>query len=345
MSAKALVSVVLPCFESERFLGSALESLLGQTYRDVEVVAIDDGSTDATASILTAFADRDPRIRVVTHDANQGLITALNRGIDEARGAFIARMDADDICAPERIERQVSALGARPDVGVVGAAVHWVDEDGRRLRPRPVRCIEPGAASFMSLLATPIVHPTLLARASVMRANPYGISPDSLHTEDYELLSRMVESGVGLLNLPEPLVTVRARSHGVSLRHEQIQIDNFVACARRHLERTLGLRPDPEVHRVLVNRMDAGVTTQHLRRGLELLEDVEQLFLARAPGSASEIRGIADEQRVDILVQASLKGPSAVRRTSMRLAVRHLRHLLSPRARRYLMRKLTRSSE
>jgi glycosyltransferase involved in cell wall biosynthesis len=164
VSAHGLVSVVLPCFESERFLSSALESLLGQTYQEIEVLAVDDGSTDATASILKAFANRDARIRVVTHDANHGLIAALNRGIGEAQGAFIARMDADDVCAPGRIEQQVAALTARQDVGVVGTAVRWVDEDGRPLRPRPVRCIEPGAASFMSVLATPIVHPTLLAR-------------------------------------------------------------------------------------------------------------------------------------------------------------------------------------
>jgi glycosyltransferase involved in cell wall biosynthesis len=343
VNQRPLVCVVLPCFDAERFLRSALESVLGQTFRNLEVVAVDDGSTDSTAAILAEFAERDPRVRVLKQDANQGLISAVNRGIAEARGEFIARMDADDICAPDRIERQVHALQARPDVDVVGTAVRFVGEDGQRIRPRPVRCIEPGAAEFMTLLATPIVHPTLFARAAIMRTHRYGGSPDSLHTEDYELLSRMVQAGVRLMNLREPLVTVRARPGGVSLHHEQTQIANFVSCARRHLERTLGLRPDAAAHRVLVNRMDENLTARDLSKGLELLAGVERLFLARAPESEAEIRGIADEQRVDILVQAALKGPRAVRFAATLLALRYGQHLLSSRGRRYLVGKVRRS--
>lgn len=343
MSGRDLVSVVLPCFESERFLGPALESLLQQTYRDIEVVAVDDGSTDATARILADFAERDRRVRVVTHESNCGVIAAINNGIAESRGEFVARMDADDVCAPERIERQVTALRTRPDVGVVGTAARFVTEEGRRMRPRPVRCIEPGGAAFMSLLATPIVHPTLLARASVMKTHRYGSSPDSLHTEDYELLSRMVEAGVGLMNLKEPLLTVRARPHGVSLRNEQIQIDNFVTCARRHLARMLQLQPDPAAHKVMVNRMDGSLTARDLRGGLALLDIVEQRFLERSPESAREIRGIADEQRVDIVAQATLKAPGRVRLAAGSQALRHSRRLLSARGRRYVLRKITRA--
>ena len=345
MSEPALVSVVLPCFEAERFLAAAIESVLGQTYAAIEVVAIDDGSTDETATILAGYARSDSRVRVLTHEANQGLIAALNNGIAEARGEFIARMDADDVCAPERIEAQVAALRARPDVSVVGTAIRLVAEDGRPLRPRPVRCIEPGAAAFMTLFATPIVHPTLLARASVMRAYPYGAGPDSIHTEDYELLSRMVDAGVRLLNLRAPLVTVRARPHGVSLSFERTQVDNFVRCAGRHLERTLGLRPSVLAHKVLVNRMDwSQLTPRDLREGLALLAAIEDMFAAREPGSAAEIRGIADEQRVDILTQAWLKGPPLARLAALGLALRCSRHLLSARGRRYIAGKLTRGA-
>jgi hypothetical protein len=336
-----LVSIVLPCFNAAHVLAAALDSLLGQTYEHLEILALDDGSTDATAEILALYAARDVRIRVIRSHTNTGLIATLNRGVAEARGDFIARMDADDISAPGRIERQVEALMARPEIGLVGTGFELVSADGRRsLRPRPVRCLEPGGARFMALLATPVAHVTIVARARVMRSHPYGLSRDSLHTEDYELFSRMLESGVAFLNLDEPLMTVRVDSQGVSLRHEQIQVSNFVACARRHLERTMGSLPDVEAHKVLVNRLGPATTPRDLAGGLRWLDRIEQTFLAREPASAREVRAVADMQRVDILTQAALKGSLHVRLAAAGLAVRYAARILSAPARHYLATKV-----
>jgi glycosyltransferase involved in cell wall biosynthesis len=343
MSLSPLVSVVLPCFDAERFLPEALNSLLGQTYGHLEIIAIDDGSRDATPGILEESAARDERVRILRNGTNLGLIRTLNRGVAEARGEFIARMDADDISAPHRIDRQVEALALRPEIGVVATGVEPINEEGHAVgRPVRPRSLEPGAARFMALFATPLVHPTLLARASVMQTHSYGASDDSLHTEDYELFTRMLATGVEILNLDEPLVAYRVGSEGVSRRHETIQVDNFVACARRHLERTLGLRPKPGAHRVLVNRIDRAVTARDLGEGLRCLDRIEEAFMAREPRSALEIAGIADEQRVDILVQAALKGTTAVRLAAVGLTLRYGRRLLSPRARRYLGAKYQR---
>jgi glycosyltransferase involved in cell wall biosynthesis len=341
--AAAVVSVVLPCFDSERFVAQALESMLRQTYRDLEILAIDDGSRDSTLRILQEYAERDARVRVLANPTNRGLIETLNRGVAEARGELIARMDADDVAAPERIERQVEVLVRRPEIGVVGTGIALVDEDGLLLgRRAPVRCVEPAGARFMALFATPLAHPTLLARAAVMKAHPYGVSPDSLHTEDYELFTRMLAAGVAFLNLNEQLVSLRVRRGGVSRHHERQQVANFVACARRYLAQTLDLRPDPGPHRVLVNRIDREVSAGDLEEGLRCLDLIEQRFLAREPQAAPEIRGIADEQRVDILLQAALKGAVGARLAAGPLALRYRSRLVSPRARRYLAGKLRR---
>jgi glycosyltransferase involved in cell wall biosynthesis len=345
VTERLLVSVLLPCFEAEGFVAAALDSLLGQTYRELEILAIDDASGDGTLGILEAYADRDGRIRVLRNERNLGLIATLNRGVAEARGELIARMDADDVAAAARIERQVETLERRPDVGVVGTAIEVVGRGrGRSLGPRPVRCTGPGGARFAALLVTPVVHATILARAPVMRAHPYGSSLDSLHAEDYEMFARMLEDGVGFGNLDETLLAVRANPDSVSLRHERMQVDNFVACAARHLERTLGLRPDPGAHRVMVNRMDGTVTGRHLESGLDLLDRVERAFLDREPGAAGEIRRCADMQRVDVLVQATLKAPAAVKLRALGLALRNSRRLLSPGARGYIASKLRPSS-
>lgn len=341
MNSGPLVSVVLPCYEAERFLAEALGSLLGQTYANLEILALDDGSSDGTLRILEELAVRDTRIRVLRNETNQGVIRTLNRGVAEARGEIVARMDADDVAAPRRIERQVEVLAARPEIDLVGTGVEVVDgSTGRPLRPWPVRCREPGGARFAVLFATPVMHMTIAARAEAMRAHPYGGVRDSLHTEDYEMFARMLGDGAGLCNVDEPLMTVRSDPDSVSARHEEIQVENFVRCSARHLERTLGARPEPAAHRVLVNRIDATVGAGDLREGLRWLDRIEREFLRREPGSATEARRAADLQRVDILVQAALKGRRGVRAMAAPLALRYSRRLLSPSARNYLAGKL-----
>ena len=340
MSGSSPVSVVLPCFEAEESLAAALDSLLSQTYRDIEVLAIDDGSADATSRILEEYAARDDRVRVLRNESNLGVIRTLNRGVAEARGAIVARMDADDVAAPTRIERQVALLAGRPDVGVVGTGVERVDREGRRLGPRPVLCTGPGGARFVSLFATPAMHPTIAARTELMRAHPYGGSPESLHTEDYEMFARMLDAGVGFANLDEPLMRVRDDPSSVSARFEEVQVENFVHCAARHLERTLGVRPGSGPQRVLVNRIDSTVGAADLHEGLRWLDRIEREFRRREPDSAAEIGRAADLQRVDILVQAALKGAPAVRLAAGPLALRHGRRLLSPVSRGYLAGKL-----
>jgi len=341
VNSNPLVSVVLPCYDAERFLAEALDSLLAQTYSRLEILALDDGSSDGTLRILEEFAARDTRVRVLRNPTNQGVIRTLNRGVAEAGGEIVARMDADDVAAPTRIERQVGVLAARPEIDLVGTGVEVVDSsDGRPLRPWPVRCLEPGGARFAALFATPVMHMTIAARAEAMRAHPYGGAPDSLHTEDYEMFARMLDDGAGLCNIDESLMTVRSDPASVSARHEEIQVENFVRCSARHLERTLGVRPEPAAHRVLVNRIDATVGARDLRKGLNWLGRIEREFLRREFGSAAEVRRAADLQRVDILVQAALKGRPGVRAMAAPLAFRYGRRLLSPPARNYLVGKL-----
>jgi glycosyltransferase involved in cell wall biosynthesis len=331
----------MPCYDAERTLPAALDSLLGQTFGDFEILAIEDGSGDGTLGILEEYAAREDRMRVLRNETNLGVIRTLNRGVAEARGELVARMDADDMAAPTRIERQVEVLASRPEIDLVGTGVEVVDgATDRRLRPRPVRCLGPGGARFAALLTTPVMHMTIVARAMAMRAYPYGGTAESLHTEDYEMFARMLADGLGFCNIDEPLMTVRADPTSVSARHELIQVDNFVRCAARHLERTLGVRPEPAAQRVLVNRIDDTVGAGDLRAGLRWLDRIEREFLRREPGAAREVRRAADLQRVDILVQAALKGSPAVRLAAGPLALRYGRRLLSPPARRYLTGKL-----
>src|SRR5262249_39912793 len=129
MSSPA-VSVVMSVFNGERYLDEAIGSILSQTFRDFEFIVIDDGSTDSTPQIFAGYPKTDPRT-VVHRQAHQGIIAALNAGCSLARGGYIARMDADDVALPERLQRQVEYLESCPKVGVVGSSINIIDADGK----------------------------------------------------------------------------------------------------------------------------------------------------------------------------------------------------------------------
>ena len=124
-----IASVLMPVYNGEAYLREAVESVLGQTETNIELVAVDDGSTDSSRAILRQFALQDPRVRVFEEE-HKGLVATLNRGLDVARARYICRLDADDIAMPDRIEKQVRFLDAHEDYVLVGGQVTIIDKAG-----------------------------------------------------------------------------------------------------------------------------------------------------------------------------------------------------------------------
>ena len=206
------VSVVMSVYNAGRFLRPAMDSVLGQTFRDVEYVVIDDGSTDDSPRVLREYAGRDPRVRL-TLRGNKGLTATLNEALHQARGEFVARMDCDDVSLPRRFEHQLAYLRANPDVVCAGGHFELIDEKGRlltRLRPPS------DDASIQKLLLaghTAICHPAaMMRRESVARVGGY----DEFFrtTQDLDLWLRLGEIGK-LGNVPE--VVLQFRQHGGSV--------------------------------------------------------------------------------------------------------------------------------
>lgn len=127
------VSVVMSCYNASRWLEEAIESVLKQTYGNFELIIIDDGATDGTAEILKVYAARDKRIRIITKP-NTGLADSLNVGIDQAKGEWIARLDADDICLPDRLEKQVEFISKHTDVILLGCGCFETDANGKTIK-------------------------------------------------------------------------------------------------------------------------------------------------------------------------------------------------------------------
>lgn len=204
-----LISVVMPVFNGQEYIHSAIESILGQSCADFEFIIIDDGSTDNTAQIVKKFQEIDSRIILISR-ANKGLSRSLNEGIDLASGALIARMDADDIALSERFKNQLAWLK------LTGADIcgSWIECFGGGSsavyrHPQSDVAIKTGLL-FGCLLA----HPTVMIKAPLIKALKY--DSDWNRAEDYELWTRIALAGAKFTNIPEVLLRYRVHSSQVS---------------------------------------------------------------------------------------------------------------------------------
>lgn len=217
------LSVILPVHNARPYIEAAVRSILAQTYRDFELLLIDDGSTDGSGEILEMLARQDPRIRL-TRRANRGLVATLNEGLTQARGTLIARMDADDIALPGRLSRQVDYMWRHPECVAVGSQVLFIDAAGRVIAPRSDMRTEHEAIDRALLAGQwPMVHPTIVLRrgAAEQIGGPQGLAGsyrDFLTWEDHDLFLRLAEIG-RLANLPE--VLLQYRLHLGSVVHQR----------------------------------------------------------------------------------------------------------------------------
>lgn len=199
------VSVIIPVLDGERFLSFALTSILEQTFQDFELIIINDGSTDKTEEIIKSFIDE--RIVYLNNEKNMGLAFSFNRGIDAAKGQYIARMDADDISLPERFAEQLSFLDCKPNIGIVGSQIYIMREDGEIVathsRPESHKEIK-----FYSLFSSPMYHPTVMGRIEVFKSHHF--NETFSNSEDYELWSRLLfQTGIKFSNIQKPLLKYR----------------------------------------------------------------------------------------------------------------------------------------
>ncbi len=231
--AAPLVSVVLASRNGERFLPDALASLAAQTWPHVELIAVDDASTDGTRALLERFAAVRPMARVL-HTAGVGPAAARALALDQARGAFFAVHDDDDVSRPERLERQVRHLLAHPGTALLGTAADIIDEFGARVEPHPVPF---GAQAIRRTLrrAPAFVHGSVMMRREAYVAAG-GYRAPFRAAEDYDLYLRMPVD-MDLENLPEPLYAWR-RHPGNSFARARGDHLFFLATARAlHAER------------------------------------------------------------------------------------------------------------
>jgi glycosyltransferase involved in cell wall biosynthesis len=206
-----LVSVIVPTFNRSAFLPMAIGSVLGQTLTDLELIVVDDGSSDDTPALLEAIADG--RLKVVTHPRNRGIAEARNSGLSAARGKYVAWLDSDDICRPDRVATQVRFLEKNPEVAVVGSCAGKIDRHGRRRSGVRIAPFDHEDIRCWLLFTNAFQHSTLTGRAEILKDAPYDTSFSVC--EDNELFARLGRSH-RLANLPHALVDRRMHDGQIS---------------------------------------------------------------------------------------------------------------------------------
>lgn len=279
------VTVLMAVHNGLPYLPQAIRSVLGQTFSDLELLIVDDGSTDGTSACVRSF--RDARIRLICNTECIGQTRSLNIGLREAHGQYLARLDADDVCLSERLERQVHYLEEHPEVLLVGTRMEGIDEEGRRTEffGKPLNDF----GTFIGCLvlgACPIGHPTVLGRRSaIMQLGGY----DERYRigQDYDLWIRLAMARLRVSVLPEPLVKYRMHLIQQSVvdrlahRRELITIhERFVSqfCPAAHARQVACLlRMDEAFWAACASKEEAGAAAQALQETLVRIQQQLQL--------------------------------------------------------------------
>ncbi len=269
------VSVIIPVKDGARYVREALQSMLDQDLADIEVIVVDDGSSDDSAAIASSLGSRDGRVKVVAN-RGKGIVDALNMGISLAGAPLVARMDCDDVSLPDRLRRQVACFDADPDLKLLGTAGLQIDRDGQPTGPMEVPVGNEQLRAALSRY-NPMLHPTVMFRTeAVHRVGGYRRA--FTYAEDYDLWLRLSETGK-LANLDARLVKLRSHPGQVSRLKEDQQkaaaaLARQSALLRRYRAEPFDANGQPAqaIASFLASRAATGVgVSSPERRDIELL--------------------------------------------------------------------------
>lgn len=210
------ISVILPVFNAEEFVAESMQSILNQTFEDFELLVINDGSTDRSKDIILSFQDK--RIKYIDNRNNQGLIRTLNKGLYFAKGEFIARMDADDLCKANRFEKQVDFFRQDNEVDILGAYQYVINEN-RYINHKKTN----EENRIHLLLEPPVAHSSVLVKRNKLHKSNLYYDKNAIYAEDYKLWIDASLSGLSIKNIDEYLCGYRFHQNQISNKHSEFQ--------------------------------------------------------------------------------------------------------------------------
>jgi len=231
------VSVVLPVYNCERYIEESINSILSQKFDSFELIVVNDGSTDKTASILDTY--KDNKLTILTNNENQGLVFSLNLAINNSKGQFICRMDADDICDEYRLSKQYQFLITNPNIDVIGCQGFNIDEKGSFLNKKSWRQNKLLIEFYCLLGENPVGHPfSMIRKSKIIEVGGY--REQYFRAEDKDLWLRILSSGGHFANLKDTLLCYRI--HPNQITDSKTQVEKISRDVIRDFYKTIGIK-------------------------------------------------------------------------------------------------------
>ena len=295
MSDAPIVSVLIPAYNGARLIEETLASVGAQTLVDWDAIVVDDCSTDDTRAVVARW--HDPRVRLIALQENGGPVRARNHALAHARGRYVAALDQDDLCHPERFARQVAFLDAHPDVALVASRTDVLSDTG--IAPsRHAAVTTPALLGWLLRFSNPLVWSSVMVRGTAARALEPFTRPGVLFAEDYDLYHRIGAHGA-IARIDEPLVTYRSHAGGCSQRYEEVMLASAERVLAEALYDTFGGMAESAASLFVRHLMHGAPVpdAETLARLAALLEHARLRYVAAARPAARDRRLIARATR------------------------------------------------
>lgn len=281
------ISVLMPAYNAEQYLREAIDSVLAQTFTDFEFIIINDGSTDQTEEIILSYAD--PRIVYVKNEVNLKLIKTLNKGIDLAKGKYIARMDADDICMPERFAVQYKFMEENQDVEACSSQMYLLIGD-KISKSTALPKLSPVGCRFCAMFIAPFSHPATFLKASILKQFKYTECDGYLHIEDFVLWSDFALAGINMVRTDDFLLKYRVNPSGINRSYTEQQRENHAK--RAHLVINEMLDIDHDIKLVVNVFSKKANSIQDIYSSLNFLDEVSHKYIDQNELCPTDIKEI-----------------------------------------------------
>jgi len=305
-----LVSIIFPLYNAEQFMRHALDSIVNQSYINLEILCFNDGSSDLTQSILEEYAKNDKRIVIINNGKNLGLIDTLNKASELVRGEFFARMDADDYSVPNRISKLVDHLNSNPEIQLVSSGYNYFKKEGKSIQYVPPVALRSDALKILSLFATPVTHAALCGRSSLLKGDLYKYDSNFAHAEDFELFSRLAWNGIKISNINEPLYWVRLHNDSVSKKYALEQTTANIAILKRNLKFHVNYSSSINdlVIEIALCRAKQIISFQSLKEAFSLIKHISNYSIFNIEMSqegGEEIKKFVSAHKLNMFIQSN----------------------------------------
>lgn len=276
------VSVLMTMFNAGAYLRPAIASVLAQSYKDFELIIVDDGSTDGSAAVAAGYADS--RVRLIANATNRGQTPCLNQGLALARGEFVARQDADDFSRPDRLEKQMQFLDAHPEIGLLGANAEQIDGNGAALGDTDLPCDTP-AICWGNIFFNSFLHSAVMFRTEMVREEFGGYDESFRCSMDYALWSRIARQHA-VANLAESLISLRVHPESITRAQPSVLEEETDRVLRANLAAEFPERSFSEEEIGILIEFRRNLLPGSLPRFQALFDELRLEFLRRHPEAA-----------------------------------------------------------